>query len=110
MAQTCLCNQGSVCSARSRQHAQGNPCEQGLREIPLQASAEYVSCTALRGLAHHHRQPHRQRHRHHHQQTGFAGGPGSTKACPTKAVCVPRPGLVVMLREVFCEQGLHELP
>ena len=47
MAQTCstkgLSNQGSVCSARSRQHAQGNPCEQGLREIPLQASAEYVS-------------------------------------------------------------------
>ena len=101
MAQTCstkgLSNQGSVCSARSRQHAQGSPCEQGLREIPLRASAEYVSCIAwlmrfsrsrvrnnavlimpLRGLDHHHRQPHHQHRRHHHQQTGFAGGPGCT--------------------------------
>ena len=27
------------------------------------------------------------------------------KACPTKAVCVPRPGLVIMLREVFASKG-----
>jgi len=29
----------------------------------------------------------------------------SRKACPTKAVCVPRPGLVIMLREVFVSKG-----
>ena len=27
------------------------------------------------------------------------------KACPTEAVCVPRPGLVIMLREVFVSKG-----